>query len=97
VVVEGPFVVVVVVGSGGVPLIFWGLYDYSIFFLIFWLLLLWRQGGQDFVDEPVSSLTLSFGMRFWGFATELMFDWDFIYFVCLLFASNFFVYGLNDL
>jgi hypothetical protein len=65
-------------------------------FFDFWLLFLWRQGGQDLVDEPVSSLTLSFGMRFWGFATELMFGWDFIYFVCLLFVLNFFVYGMKD-
>jgi hypothetical protein len=93
VVVEEPFVVVVVVvgGGGGVPSIFWGLYDCFIFLINFWLLLLWRQGGQDLVDEPVSSLTLSFGMRFWEFAAELMFGWDFIYFVCLLFALNFFV------
>ncbi len=68
----------------------------SFFLFNFWLLLLWRQGGQDLVDEPVSSLTLSFGMRFWGFAAELMFGWDFIYFVCLLFALNFFVSGMND-
>jgi hypothetical protein len=65
VVVEEPFVVVVVGGGGGgVTSIFWGLYDCFIFKKKFWLLLLWRQGGQDLVDEPVSSLTLSFGMRF---------------------------------
>jgi hypothetical protein len=43
VVVEEPFVVVVV-GSGGVPLIFWGLYDYSIFYFIFLVVVVLATG-----------------------------------------------------
>jgi uncharacterized membrane protein (DUF106 family) len=83
-------VVVVLRGFSGVFMII------PIFILFFLFFFFFRQGGQDLVDEPVSSLTLSFGMRFWGFATELMFGWDFIYFVCLLFVLNFFVYGMKD-